>query len=379
MNKHLHIICLNVPYPVNYGGVFDLFYKLPALQKQGVKIHLHCFKYGRQEQDILNKFCYTVHYYSRLKGLHGLSPTIPYIVKSRANKELLQVLLQDDHPILMEGIHCTYLLNDKRFNHRKCFVRLHNVEHIYYKHLYKFTRAIFKKLYFLGESILLKQYEKRIATKAIFWSVIEKDAEEYKKLGAKEISYIPLFLPFNRVNTSAGKGAFCLYHGDLSIAENEKAATWLVKDVFNTLQIPLVIAGKNPPGRLQKLLHANKLTCLIADPNEQEMQDLVTKAHINIIPSYNITGIKLKLLNALFNGKHCLVNETTIDGTNLDDLCFIADDTSSFKTAITELYEQPFDDDEICLRQKVLDKMFDNAVNANKFIEQIWSESKTDV
>jgi hypothetical protein len=50
MTRHLHIICLNVPFPVDYGGVFDLFYKLPALHDQGVKIHLHCFEYGRGEQ-----------------------------------------------------------------------------------------------------------------------------------------------------------------------------------------------------------------------------------------------------------------------------------------------------------------------------------------
>ena len=23
MNKHLHIVCLDVPYPVDYGGVFE--------------------------------------------------------------------------------------------------------------------------------------------------------------------------------------------------------------------------------------------------------------------------------------------------------------------------------------------------------------------
>ena len=30
-NKHLHIVTLDTPWPVNYGGVVDLFYKLKAL------------------------------------------------------------------------------------------------------------------------------------------------------------------------------------------------------------------------------------------------------------------------------------------------------------------------------------------------------------
>ena len=50
-------------------------------------------------------------------------------------------------------------------------------------------------------------------------------------------------------------------------------------------------------------------TCLVANPSEMEMQDMIAKAQINILPSFNNTGIQIKLLNALFNGRHCLVNK----------------------------------------------------------------------
>ena len=43
----LHIISFDVPYPPDYGGAIDVFYKLKALNQEGVKIHLHCFEYGR--------------------------------------------------------------------------------------------------------------------------------------------------------------------------------------------------------------------------------------------------------------------------------------------------------------------------------------------
>ncbi len=116
MSRHLHIICLDVPYPVDYGGVFDLFYKLPSLQKLGVHIHLHCFEYGRGEQKELEKYCLSVQYYKREKKL---SFRLPYIVSSRSNEQLMSCLLKDNHPILMEGIHCTYPLTDKRFQRQK--------------------------------------------------------------------------------------------------------------------------------------------------------------------------------------------------------------------------------------------------------------------
>jgi glycosyltransferase involved in cell wall biosynthesis len=374
MEKHLHIICLNVPYPVDYGGVFDLFYKLSALQQNGVRIHLHCFDYGRGEQPALKQYCVSVNYYQRGAAIISLSLCYPYIVKSRSSKKLLDRLSKDNYPILMEGVHCTYLLNDERFKQRRCFVRLHNIEHIYYGHLARFTTSPLWKLYFLYESYLLKLYEKRIINKAIFFPVAQRDAEIYQKWGCRDVKLIPLFLPKWKLNISEGNGCFCLYHGDLSVAENQQAATWLLKKVFDDLTIPFVIAGKNPQESLIKLAHSKSSTCLIANPDEQEMQDLIAKAHINIIPSYNSTGIKLKLLNALYNGRHCLVNEATIEGTGLEKTCNIASTADEFKNAIKEIYDRPFPEKEIILRRQLIDDVFDNTDNAIKIVEEIWGK-----
>jgi glycosyltransferase involved in cell wall biosynthesis len=203
--------------------------------------------------------------------------------------------------------------------------------------------------------------------------VTEKDVEIYKQLGSQDVRFVPLFLPDWKVNTGEGKGSFCLYHGDLSVVENEKAAVWLLEKVFKDLSIPFVIAGKNPSTKLSKLVHTNNSTCLIANPDEKEMQDLIAKAHVNIIPSYNTTGIKLKLINALFNGRHCLVNEQTIEGTGLDKGCYIATTASEFKTALSEIYTRPFCEKEIALRHELLDGMFDNQKNAETMVKYLFN------
>ena len=372
MDKHLHIICLNVPYPVNYGGVFDLFYKLSALQNEGVKIHLHCFEYGRGEQPELNQYCESVHYYKRRTGMQSFSFSLPYIVSSRKDEGLLTRLLQDDYPIFMEGIHCTYLLNDPRFARRRCFVRLHNVEHIYYDHLYSSSSGMLKKFYYQRESGLLKTHEAAIANKATFWSVTETDAITYRNMGCKNIDFLPLFLPDWQVASKEGKGTFCLYHGDLSVAENEKAANWLLDHVFKGLEISFVIAGKNPPASLENKAESRSHTCIVANPGNEEMQDMIAKAHIHIIPSFNATGIKLKLINALFNGRHCLVNNSTVDGTGLASACVVANDAEEFRQKIKELYDEPFTQEDFQLRANLLNNMFNNETNAKQMVEWIW-------
>ncbi len=372
MEKHLHIISLDVPYPVDYGGVFDLFYKLPALQNEGVKIHLHCFDNGRGKQKELDKYCFSVNYYKRLKGHQGISTTLPYIVATRRSETLLNNLLKDDYPIFMEGVHCTYPLTDERFVNRKKFVRQHNVEHTYYRHLYETSGSIAKKAYYWLESKLLLSYEKEIVNKATFWGVSKKDVADYKQLGCTNIDFLPLYLPEWTVQGGLGKGNFCLYHGNLGVDENEKAAIWLLEEVFSTLEVPLVVAGKDPSGKLKVLAYKKPHTCLVENPSEKEMQDLIGKAHLNVLPSFNATGIKLKLINSLFNGRHCLVNAATAEGTGLESACYQAETAEEMKFAIESLYSQPFTVDDLHQRHKLLDKMFDNNANARQMVEWIW-------
>ncbi len=377
MEKHLHIIALTVPFPVDYGGVFDLFYKLPALQNEGVHIHLHCFDDGQHEQKELNKYCDSVDYYKRIKGYKSLTVSLPYIVSSRKNETLFENLLQDDYPILMEGIHCTYLLNDGRFAERKKYVRIHNVEFQYYDQLFYSANSFVHKLYYWREKNQLKKYEKSIVLKATaFWAVTEKDTDFYRnQLGCKVIDHLPVYLPDDwQLKCKEGKGNYCLYQGDLSVDTNEKAVIWLLQKVFNKLELPLVIAGKNPSKKLERLAHEHEYTCIVANPSEKEMQDMIVKAHINILPSFSTTGIKLKLLNALFNGRYVLANDATLEGSGLDSLCAIANDARTFQEKITALFSEPFNAELIEQRRKLLDSMFSNEANAKQQVKWIWGE-----
>ena len=376
MEKHLHIIDFTIPYPADYGGVIDLFWKLPALHAQGIFIHLHCFEYGRSKQIELQKYCTSVHYYQRNTGLKGVCINVPYIVYSRMNENLFTNLLKDDYPILMEGIHSTALMNDKRFEYRKKIIRLHNVEFAYYNDLAKISNNFIHKIYYLLESWLLKKYEKKLAlSSALFLTVSPKDVTFYQhNFGCVNIQYLPLFIDEGWIIKEVDSfGNYCLYQADLSIEANEKVAIWLLKNVFSTLEIPFVIAGKNPSKKLTTLAHSMQHTCIVANPNNQEMQDMIAKSHINILPSFSNTGIKLKLINALYKGKHCIVNNASVSGTGLETLCYIANDAIKMKLLLEQLFHRPFNDNDIQNRKVVLNKIFNNQKNAIEFIKLVFN------
>ena len=176
----------------------------------------------------------------------------------------------------------------------------------------------------------------------------------------------------HQVSNQHEKGCFCLYHGNLSVNENERVVEWLLTGVFNDITIPFVIAGRNPSMQLEKLVHEHTNCCLVANPSEKEMQDLIKKAQVNVLPSFNNTGVKLKMLNALYNGKYCLVNNAAAAGAGITGLCEIANTETEFKEAIVRLYQQPYNEVHALERQRVLDENYNNEINAQKLINWIY-------
>jgi len=374
LNKHLHIVCLDAPFPLDYGGAVDMFGKIKALYLAGIKIHLHYFRYGnRGDVEGIKTYCESIHAYRRNLGRGGFSFTKPYIVSSRINNELISNLNKDDHPVILEGIHCTGILNSIRQGKRKILIRLHNDEASYYKKLSQHESNLLKKLYFINESKLLKKYQANLPKDCLYACVSKKDAFTFTdKYKFSNVEFLPVFVCWSHVKSEEGIGNFCLYHGNLSVAENEKAACWLLGNVFTKIKVPLVIAGKHPSRRLSKWAHLCQHTCLVADPSEREMNDLIGKAHIHILPSFNNTGIKLKLLHALYNGRHCVVNPAAVEGSELEAACHIGTNANALASIILQLYHQPFEEEEIRLKKKLLGDMFDNQSHAQKIIAWLY-------
>jgi hypothetical protein len=346
--------------------MFDPFYKIVSLYQLGYEITLHCFEYGRGEQPELNKYCSKVYYYKRRTGIKGFSFQLPYIVSSRINDELIKNLSRDQSPILIEGTHGTYLLYKNLFPGRKIILRLHNIEHLYYRQLAFSERNLFKKLYYYIESRLLKTYEREAAERAtLVLTVSEADAKRFHEYcpGVKT-EYLPVFLPFNELTIDEGKGDFCLYHGNLSVAENEQAAIRIIRNYPFRNNLPLIIAGKNPSAHLNQVIKRHDHVKLIANPSNKLMEQLIRQAHIHIVWSLNATGIKLKLLHALFHGRHCVLNQAALPGPEFGQLCILLTSAKELKQVLVELKELPFTQKEIELRRQVLHSQFNNAQNA---------------
>lgn len=353
MKQTLHIISFDVPFPADYGGVVDVFYKLKLLSESGVRIILHCYEYGRGYPQELNKYCVEVNYYSRKLNMAGLAKGYPYIVSSRNQKKLLNRLLEDDYPILFEGLHSCFFLTHPTLASRQKTVRTHNVEHNYYHALAESERSLLKKFYFYWESLRLKKFESVLKNANNIASISKSDADHFKRINPKT-SVVSAFHSFSQVNIKPGKSDFILYHGNLSVPENDKAALFILEEVMVGLNFKIVFAGSNPSQALRQAIAQNPFAELKENLSTEEIHQLVADAQINLLPTFQSTGIKLKLLAALFTGRHCVVNSPMVENTGLERLCKVGNNAAELKSIISACMELEPGSNEINLRKEVL-------------------------
>ncbi len=319
---------------------------------------------GRHE---LNAICEEVFYYPRKTGFRSALSFAPYIVTSRKSEDLISRLLKDNYPILFEGLHSCYYIDDTRISKRLKIYRESNIEHRYYYNLFKVAPNPWNRIYFLIASAKLRLYQKVLRHADLMFAVSQHDTEYLQKhFPGKNIYHLPSFHANNQVSVLPGKGDYALYHGNIEVPENEFAATYLVTKVFDGLDFPLIIAGMKPREKFVRLAESRPNIMVVANPDDEKMFDLIRNAQVNILVTFQATGLKLKLLNTLYNGRFCLVNEPMIVGTSLDSLCETGNTSQELRSKLKELFSKEFTLDEVSKRSDFLKVRYDNLVNGQK-------------
>lgn len=368
-DNHIHIVSFDIPCPVNYGGVIDVFFKLKALNERGFKVHFHCFEYGgRERSERLEALCESTNYYKRDMSFVNFFSKKPFIVISRKSDDLIQNLLKDDYPIILEGLHSCSVLLDPRMQGRKIFVRTHNVEHDYYQNLAQTEKNLRKKLFLKFESRKLRKFERILSKATGILAISNNDYEYFKKL-YNNVYLIPAYAGFDKVNVLEGTGDYVLYHGSLDVSENYNAAEFLINEVFKGTSIKLKIAGMNPPHHLVKLVENEPNVELVENPEDDVLQNLIRNAHINILVTAQATGLKLKLLNALFNGRYCVVNDKMVEGLNVNNLCVVANTADEIRSAVADLMSKTFDFEQIAQRKSRMEEFYSSSRTTDCLVE----------
>ncbi|MBI3134613.1 MAG: hypothetical protein HYZ14_08085 [Bacteroidetes bacterium] len=373
----LHLVAFDVPYPPNYGGIVDVFYKLKSLHEAGVRIIYHCFYYRghNRPNDELKKYCAEIYYYKRTKNLIRLIfGANPYVVTSRNHPDLLKNLCKTNDPIFFDGLQTCFYLNHPDLESRKKYVRANNIEHTYYRELAKVERNRLKRIYLDREADRLELFEPELKKADAIFAVAKMDLEHFETYS--KTLYVPPFFNTDHarkeVNKSGIKGRFVLFQGNLRIRENELAAKFIINEVAPLTNHKIVIAGKSPSTWLKNEASIQENVQLIDTPPAVQMDSLIQYAHINLLITFQQTGIKLKLLHALDSGKHIIINSKMDDSGVFAELCYVKDTAENIAAKIDDLMKVEFTEQMALERHSKFSATFDNRRSARRIIETIF-------
>ncbi len=366
----IHLVSFNIPWPPDYGGVMDVFYKITALKEQGVGVILHSFSYGRGRSRTLERECLRVYYYRRDLNLFHLFRKDPFIVLSRNSRSLLENLLSDTNPIIFEGLHTTRFLNHPALEGRMKMVRTHNIEHLYYYNLAANEQNPFRRLFFRREAARLERYEAVLSGASLLLTISPGDTEYFQSKYGKAL-FVGPFHPGNGCMTTDGKGDFILMHGDFSTAENNAGALYILREIAPKLKHKIVVAGKRPSEELSYAAAALSNVRLVPNPSVAQMNELIANAQVCLLNASQPSGMKLKLINALCSGRHVVASRAVVSGTGLGSLCSTVSGQDDWITLTDRLMHEDFTSEMKEERNRILAGVADNRSNAVKIIESI--------
>ena len=371
MPTDLHIVTSELPNAVDNSQMLDAYFLIKSLHEQKINIHLHCLTNENFEPTPqLKEICESINHYERDLSKLSFKLDLPYHVSTRSSSKLIAQLNQDDFPILFMGLASSYAIYDNYLSgNRKTAIRLSKNEPAYFQQLSSLVPWRGKKLHYQVEAWRMSRYFKRmVSQKTTFFPSSKNLHVALKQKTENHSQWIPLFTGMPPVFHQSNKGHFCLFHGKLSNEETAYAAFWLLEHVFNTLEIPFVVAGSNPSTHLENAAHVRQHTCLVTNPSDKEMQELIKKAQIVLSPTFIQAEGDDNLLQSLALGRHILINSKRSKDKEIKSVCHIAQSPEEFIQKTKELFETEFSEEEKYARQQLLNNRFQDQESLEKLL-----------
>ena len=126
----------------------------------------------------------------------------------------------------------------------------------------------------------------------------------------------------------------------------------------------MLIVGSNPSRELMSAAGKRKNVEVRTGLSTAEIHRLLAEAQINALPTFQSTGVKLKLLSALYSGRFCLVNDAMVKGTGLWEYCMVVETPEQWVKGIDQLKNSAFTASEKEKRQHLLSGPYSNKINA---------------
>ena len=231
-----------------------------------------------------------------------------------------------DHYEMMQYIPADY--------YHKVVLHTHNAEHLIWKRFSELKdQSWLRQLVLASESSRIAQKERAYCNRVNRVFASPNDRVALEKVGIKGDNFRSTYhlgdesqlqLPeLDSSNTSS----LILFIGTLTWEPNIDGLLWFLENCWSVIKehhpdVKLVIGGKNPDRRL--LEWATKDSAIAIPGFIEDPEDYFAKARVFIAPLRFGSGMKVKVLNAMYRGIPTVTTDIGIEGLEVEDGVHIA-------------------------------------------------------
>lgn len=206
-----------------------------------------------------------------------------------------------------------------------------------------------------------KEIEFELFNKADVIHVVGSYEQEIlnKDFPEKNIRNIPLYIydiEKNTGNTPFEKRKDLLFVGGFNHKPNQDGLMWFIKDIFPQIikrqsNIRLIVAGSNPTDEI-KALNSDRVI-VKGYVSDEELELLYSQCRVAVVPLRFGAGVKGKVVESCFYGLPVVTTSIGAEGLKgVEAIMMIADETGSFATNVTTIYQEQNLWDELSSRSK---------------------------
>ncbi|MBL0287827.1 MAG: glycosyltransferase [Bacteroidetes bacterium] len=397
MKKKLLFLTPQLPYPPVSGGVIKSW-KLIEFLSEKYEVYLASFL-KNNDQEHLEEF----HAKISLFGSFYIPLNIPRtpfnLIKSNLQAIPLN-LYRNKCSKFKGGIQNALMFADiifvdhyemyqyvpKEFLGKKV-LHQHNCEYLMWDRFAALEKNAIKKLALTNQAFWIKRYEKKICKHADIVLAAPNDEEELIKIGANPKKFRETFhlgdeslldlpeLQFLKTENSI------FYCGTLTWEANVDGLIWFINSGWKPLKekypdLKFYITGKNPDNRIVNAIKENQAKGIELTGFVDDLDIYFQKSKVFISPLRFGSGIKVKVMNALYRGIPTVTTSVGAEGLAVKsgDQIFISDNMADFIHQISLLIEDELLWNQFKLNSRALAKEKYTWDNVLKIVENAIEE-----
>lgn len=341
MQKRILIICPRVPFPLRDGGAMAMYQSIEMYKEMEFEVHLFCLntkKHWLNDKDKPKLFTQLSSYQSvfvnsdvKIKDAFlniftKESYNISRFISKEVSNQLNNLLKENRFDFIQfESIYTApYLEMVRDLSQAKCILRMHNLEYVIWEDLAKKENNYFKRKYLQILATRLKKYEtQQFSLFDFIFCISEKEKNLLEQLEIKaQCYYLPYGIEKNRFRLDSFQPEInSIFHlGSMDWLPNQEGVIWFCEEVWPRLKeehknLKFYLAGKNMP----KHFEAYKRKGIDVLGEIDDAKTFILEKNIMLIPLFQGGGIRIKILEALIQGKTIVSTSKGVEGLNLEN------------------------------------------------------------